>query len=208
MAGGGFVAPRVVQDMPAEQRQAYARFTYAPILWVNVALRNSRALDQAGLNFLSTYLDGFGGLLLNYEKAFGAGASGARDPERPSVIGIGCPRFYMGLPVKEQEKKGRTELMETSFRRYERKVRADLARVLSPWGFDPKNDIDAISMNRWAHHGYVFGYPGFFTGGVAEAARKPHGRIAFAHTDLHRFSLVMGAVEQGCRAAQEILKCI
>jgi spermidine dehydrogenase len=208
MAGGGFIAPRVVWDMPAEQRQAYARFTYAPVLWINVALCNSRALDKAGLSFLSTYLDGFGGLLLNYEKAFSAGVGLERDPERPSVIGVGCPRFYMGLAAKEQEEKGRTELMETSFRSYERQVREDLARVLGPWGFDPKRDIDAISMNRWGHHGYVFGYPGFFTGGAAEAARKLHGRIAFAHTDLHRFSLVMGAVEQGCRATQEILECI
>ncbi len=205
MAGGGFVTPHLACDMPAEQREAYAKFTYAPVLWINVALNNCRALDRAGLNFLSTYLDGFGVLLLNYEKASAAGADVERDPERPAVIGICCPRFYLGLTPKEQEEKGRTELMDTSFRSYERKVREDLARVLGPWGFDLKKDIGAISMNRWGHHGYVFGYPGFFTGDAAETARKPHGRIAFAHTDLHRFSLVMGAVEQGCRAAQEVL---
>ncbi len=201
MACGGFVARRIVADMPAEQRHAYDRFVYAPVLWANVALNNSRALDRAGLNFLSTYLNGFGGLLLRYEKM---GAVGCSDSERPNVIGVGCPRFYPGLTAREQEDRAQLELMETPFVEYEKRIYEDLARVLGPWGFDPKRDIAAMAIHRWAQHSYVFGYPGFFTGGMVERARVPFGRIAFAHTDLHKFSLAMGAVEQGHRAAMEI----
>ena len=97
------------------------------------------------------------------------------------------------------------EMRETSFRDYERKIRAELVRLLGPWGFDPRRDIEAVTINRWGHHGYIFPYPGFFTDGAVEAAKKPHGRIAFAHTDLDRFSHVMGAIGQAYRAVQDIL---
>jgi spermidine dehydrogenase len=200
MACGGFVTRRILADMPSEQREAFEQFIYAPVLWANVALKNSRALDKAQLNLLSTYLDGFGGLLVRYEKI----GQPRGDSERPNVIGVGCPRFYGGLSAREQEQRSQQDLMRTSFQEYEKHLRQDLARTLGPWGFDPEHDIAAIVLHRWAQHSYVFGYPGFFTSGVVERARKPFGRVAFAHTDLHKFSLVMGAVEQGCRAAREV----
>jgi spermidine dehydrogenase len=205
MASGGFVTRQIVADMPEDQRKAYSEFVYAPILWVNVVLNNSRALEKAGLNLLSTYWNGFGGLLLRYEKI---AAPPSPEQDRPAVLGVGCPRFYFGLSAREQEKKAQDELMHTAFREYERRIREDLVRLLGPWGFDPRRDIEAIVMHRWSQHGYVFGYSGFSTNGVVERARRPYGRIAFAHTDLHKFSLVMGAVDQGYRAAQEIAERI
>jgi len=96
-------------------------------------------------------------------------------------------------------------MLSTSFRDYERRVREDLVRLLGPWGFDAKRDIAAVSMSRWGHHGYIFPYPGVFTDGSVEAARKPFGRISFAHTDLDRFSHMVGALRHGQRAAQEIM---
>ena len=199
MACGGFVARRIVADLPESHRDAFDRFVYSPVLWANVALKNSRALDKAALTLLSSYSDGFGGVLLRYENINPHSAS----PERPSVIGVACPRFYPGKDAREQERLARHELVTTPFREYEKSVRQDLVRVLGPWGFDPAQDIAAIVLHRWAHHTYVFGYPGFFTSGIVEKAKQPFGRIAFAHTDLHKFSLVMGAVEQGRRAAEE-----
>lgn len=203
MAGGGFLTRQIVADMPEAQRAAYSQFIYAPILWVNLLLNNSRALEKAGLNLLSTYWEGFGELLLRYEKI---AAPPSPDPDRPAALGVGCPRFYFGISAREQEKRAQAELMSTPFREYERRIREDLARVLGPWGFDPRRDIEAVAMHRWSQHGYVFGYPGFFTSGAADRARQPYGRVAFAHTDLHKFSLVMGAVDQGQRAAQEIVQ--
>jgi spermidine dehydrogenase len=167
-----------------------------------VVLNSSRALDRAGLNFLSTYPDGLGSVLLRFDKMH-AGAE-EQNFDRPAVIGILAPRFYPGLPAREQEVKARAELLETPFRSYESRIREDLARVLGPWGFDAAREIAAITLHRWAHHGYVFGYPGFFSGEAVRIASRLHGRIAFAHTDLHRFSVVLGAIEQGYRAAQEL----
>jgi spermidine dehydrogenase len=203
MAGGGYVTQHVVRNLPAEKFEAYGKFKYVPVLWVNVALNNSRALDESGINFLSTYHDGFGVMLAFYEK--GSVARGGLDPNRPNVIGIGVPKFYLGMSAKGQSLNGRLEMRETSFREYERKVRLELARLLGPWGFDPRRDIEAMSISRWGHHGYIFPYPGFFTDGAVETAKRPFGRIAFAHTDLERFSHMMGAIGQGYRSVQDAL---
>ena len=142
-------------------------------------------------------------MLAFYEK--GSVARGRRNPNRPNVVGIGVPKFYLGMSAKGQSLNGRLEMRETSFREYERKVRLELVRLLGPWGFDPRRDIEAMSISRWGHHGYVFPYPGFFTDGAVETAKRPFGRIAFAHTDLERFSHMMGAIGHGYRAVQDVV---
>ncbi len=204
MAGGGFITQRVVRDLPKEKGEAYRKFKYAPILQINIALNNSRALDKAGVNYISTYHDGFGVVLYYYEKMSAAGWDAKRDPERLNVISLGVPLLYPGLSPQEQAVKGRTEMLATSFQTYERKTREELARLLGPWGFDPKKDIAAIAISRWGHHGYTFPYPGIYTDGAVETAKKPHGRIAFAHTDLERFSHMIGALTQAHRAVQDL----
>jgi spermidine dehydrogenase len=208
MAGGGYITQHVVRDLPAETREAYSRFRYAPVLWINVALDNSRALDKAGLNYISTYHDGLGVMLVRYEQISGAAVKARRNPDRPNVIGIGAPRFSLGLSPQEQAVRGRTEMLRTSFRDYERQVREELVRLLGPWGFDPKKDIQGISISRWGHHGYIFPYAGFYSDGAVEVVKKPHGRIAFAHTELDRFSHMVGAMGQGHRAVQDLLERI
>jgi spermidine dehydrogenase len=204
MAGGGYISQYVVRDLPAEKHEAFTKFRYVPVLWINVALNNSRALDKSGLNFLSTYHDGFGVMVAYYEKS-AANSGPLANSNRPNVIGLGVPRFYLGMSPKGQSLNGRLEMRETSFRDYERKTREELVRLLGPWGFDPKRDIEGISISRWGHHGYIFPYPGFFSDGAVEIAKKPFGRIAFAHTDLERFSHMMGAIGQGYRAVQDVL---
>jgi spermidine dehydrogenase len=116
MAGGGYITQHVVRNLPSEKLEAYSKFRYVPVLWVNVALNNSRALDASGINFLSTYHDGFGVMAAFYEK--GRAAQGRRSPNRPNVIGLGVPKFYLGMNAKGQSLNGRLEMRETSFRDY------------------------------------------------------------------------------------------
>ena len=204
MAGGGYITRHVVRDLPSGNHDAYGKFKYAPILQINVALNNSRALDRAGLNFISSYRDGFGAGLYFYEKMSPAGLDPERDPERPNIIGMAAPMLYPGLSIVEQTSKGRMEMLETSFKTYERKIREELERLLGPSGFDPKRDIAGIAISRWGHHGYIFPYSGIYSDGAVEAARRSYGRIAFAHTDLERFSHMLGAITHGYRAVQDL----
>ena len=94
-----------------------------------------------------------------------------------------------GQPLVDQQTAGRAELLSTSFRDYERRVREQLTEMFAATGFDAKRDVAGIVLNRWGH-AYCSPQPGFFFGKDGQPApreilrRAPFGRIAFANTDL------------------------
>src|SRR5690606_9193821 len=49
MAGGGYVTRRIVPGLAPSQQAALGSFCYAPVVLINVALRNCRAVDQVPL---------------------------------------------------------------------------------------------------------------------------------------------------------------
>jgi spermidine dehydrogenase len=117
---------------------------------------------------------------------------------------------YPGIPTEEQGHRGRGELIISSFREYERRIREQFTEMFSAVGFDAGRDIAGIILNRWGH-AYLSPQPGFFFGtGGKPAPREvlrsaPFGRIAFANTDLagamdHRYSILEArrAVSQLC----------
>ena len=97
--------------------------------------------------------------------------------------------------------------MPPPFDVFEAAICDDLSAILGPFGFDAKKDIAAISVSRWGH-GYLLPDPGFLTSSAREKAAEPLGRIAYAHTDLDGFCHVTGALGQGYRAAEDVLKIL
>ena len=107
------------------------------------------------------------------------------------------------------------ELVTTTFREFERRIRDQLGRILSSGGFDPARDIEAITVNRWPH-GYAYGYDPS-TGEVDFSsdwpkekrtwlrARRPHGRIAIANSDAASNAMTEAAIGEAHRAVEEIL---
>jgi spermidine dehydrogenase len=207
MAGGAFVTQYVVRDLPEDKAAGMRRFIYAPIVWANVALNNAEALDKADPAFLTMLSETRGSLMVTYDKMNEAGWSSMRNSSRPTVLGLSIPYFYPGEASQTQASRGRQEILETPFDVYEKWIRDDLLSVLGPYSFDPSRDIEAISVSRWGH-GYVFPNPGFLTDGARQKAAELYGRIAYAHTDLDGFSHITGAVGQGYRAAQEVVKLL
>jgi spermidine dehydrogenase len=107
---------------------------------------------------------------------------------------------YPGYSTEEQGHRGRGEMMGTSFRDYERRIREQFTEMFAGAGFSAQRDIAAIILNRWGH-AYLSPQPGFFFGRNGQAAPRevlrnaPFGRIAFANTDLagamdHRYSIL------------------
>jgi len=84
--------------------------------------------------------------------------------------------------VRDQNRAGRTELLQTPYSKFERNIREQLGRMLGGAGFDPARDIEGITVNRWAH-GYAFtpfglDLPQWKTGQEPWVlGRKPFGRI-------------------------------
>jgi spermidine dehydrogenase len=101
-------------------------------------------------------------------------------------------------------------LFSTSFETIERSVREQLGSMLSAGGFDPARDIEAITVNRWAH-GYAMGGNVLFGEYDRDdpraphfRARKPFGRIAIANCDAAATGMLQSAVEEAYRAITEL----
>ena len=92
----------------------------------------------------------------------------------------------------------------------EREFRQQLADMFAPAGFDPRRDIAGIILNRWGH-AYVNPQPGFFFGVNGRPAprdvlrNQPHGRIAFANTDLAGASDHRNSIREADRAVKQLV---
>jgi spermidine dehydrogenase len=102
-------------------------------------------------------------------------------------------------------------LLSTQFETFERHVRDQLGRILSPGGFDPARDIQAITVNRWPH-GYAYEYNSLFEPIDRPASerpcvigRQPFGRIHIANSDADGHAYTNIAIDQGHRAISEIV---
>jgi spermidine dehydrogenase len=103
--------------------------------------------------------------------------------------------------MEEQQNRGRAEILSTSFRDYERKIRDQMTAMFSGSGFDAKRDIAGIILNRWGH-AYASPQPGFFFGKDGKPAfrdilrKSAFGGIAFANTDLSGVSSYAPVIEE------------
>ena len=89
-------------------------------------------------------------------------------------------------------------------------MRGQLDQALSGAGFDAERDIQAITVNRWAH-GYSYSpgltwEPDYASEGDKPwvKGRKPFGRIAIANSDADASANTNAAITQGFRAVQEL----
>ena len=205
------VIPLICEELPDAQKEALASAQKAPLLYSTVLLRSGTAFQKVGANSIycpygyHTHVD------LDLPVSIG-GYQCPRTPEEPAVVHMSKAPCKAGLSVRDQNTAGRIELFTTTFETIERKIREQLARMLSPGGFDPARDILAITANRWPH-GYASGYSTLFDkfaleGGEkpCERARKPYGRIAIANSDAGAYAYTDCAIDQAYRAVREITK--
>ena len=200
MAGGSWTSKHIIADLGETQRSAYAQFFRSPCLMANVAVRNWRFLAKLGV----TGCRWFGGDLGNYfelrRMALVGDIPPQMNPDSPTVLTVKILFSYPGLSTEAQGQRGRAELLATSFREYERRIREQFTQMFSSVGFDAQRDIAGIVLNRWGH-AYLSPQPGFFFGSNGKPAPRevlrsaPFGRIAFANTDLagamdHRYSIL------------------
>jgi spermidine dehydrogenase len=199
MAGGSWTTKHIISDLPAAQRNAYAQFYRSPCMMANVALRNWRFLYKMGISGCR-WFEGIG----NYMDVRRMATVGLDDstinPDSPVVLSVKVLYGYPGMPTEDQGHRGRAEMLTTSFREYEQRIREQFMAMFAHAGFDDRRDIAGIVLNRWGH-AYLSPQPGFFFGKNGQPAPRailrdaPFGRIAFANTDLagamdHRYSIL------------------
>ncbi|HUE20888.1 MAG TPA: FAD/NAD(P)-binding protein [Bryobacteraceae bacterium] len=199
MAGGSWTTKHIVKNLPETHRQAYAQFYRAPCLMANVAVRNWRFLYELGISECQ-WFEGIGNYFALRKMATFGPVAPTVSPDSPVVLTLKILFSSPGLPIGEQVTRGRSELLSTSFRAYEQRIREQFSAMFSGTGFDERRDIAGIILNRWGH-AYLSPQPGFFFGKGANPApgevlrNTPFGRIAFANSDLagimdHRASIL------------------
>jgi spermidine dehydrogenase len=209
MAGGCWTTKLVVRDLPASHREAYAQFYRSPCMIANVAVRNWRFLYKLGISS-AQWVEGIGSFTSVHKVPLFGGVPPTIGPDSPTVITLKVLYCYPGQPIEEQGNRGRLELLSTSYRDYEQKIRQQLTDMFSQSGFDARRDIAGIVLNRWGH-AYVNPQPGFFFGKDGKPAPRellraaPFGRIAFANTDLSATPDHKTAVLEAHRAVGQLL---
>ena len=202
--------PYLAPELPQKQKEALAYGVKRPLVITNVAVRNWKAFHQLGLSYISTPTMFFREIALSEAASLGD-LKAPQTPDDPTVLILEHVPTAPGLPIREQHRVGRMQLLQTSYETFERKVRDQLGRVLGAGGFDPAQDIVAITVNRWSH-GYAYSYNSMydplewaFTSTADRpcvTARQPFGLITIANSDAaassHTDAAILTAYEAVC----------
>ncbi|MCH8889932.1 MAG: NAD(P)/FAD-dependent oxidoreductase [Myxococcales bacterium] len=202
--------PHLCPELPASQREALGYAVKSPILYTNVLLRNWQAWKKLGIGGVIAPGSYHITALLDFPIDLGD-YKFSRGPDEPIVCHM--ERFphrpNEGLTNREQFRAGRQELLSTSFETMERSIRTQLAGMLGEGGFDPARDIEAITVNRWAH-GYAYFYNPLFDPEFEEGqephvlGRQPLGRITIANSDAAGQAYLHKAIDEAQRAVNEL----
>ena len=200
--------PYLCPELPDSQKEALLYLVKAPLVYTHVALRNWTAFEKLGVRqFVApgayhTYTT------LDFPVSLGKYEFPKR-PEEPAVLFMLRTPCKPGLPMKEQNRAGRAELLQTPFTKFERNIREQLGLMLGAAGFDPARDIEGITVNRWAH-GYAYTPNSLFDADWKDGqqpwvlGRKPFGRITIANSDAGASAYTDVAIDQAHRAVQEL----
>ncbi len=211
VAAGGWIARRIVRDLPPAYAAAYAKFHHGPILVANVAVRNWRAFAKLGIS-AAHWFDGFGFFVNVRQPMKIDGVPVPLDPARPAMLTmyVGFPQS--GVPIDAQTSAARARLFGTTYADFELQIRRQLQLMLGAAGFNAKRDIAGIVINRWGH-AYIAPQPGFYFGTPGEPApleviRERYGRIAFGHSELSGRQSWGRAAQESRRALKQVLEVI
>ncbi|HEY8539984.1 MAG TPA: NAD(P)-binding protein [Steroidobacteraceae bacterium] len=205
-AGYNMMLRHVMPELSESQHSALAAGVKAPLVYVKIAVRNWRPWVRAGVHEVTNTMGVYARLKLDYPVSLG-NYRFARTPDEPIVLHL----VHVPIPndAKDQReawRAGRRALLETSFAQFESHAFDELRRILGG-SFDPKRDVAAVTVYRWAH-GYAYGFNSLFDEDVdpssASIARQPMGRVAIANSDAAMSAYAHAAIGEAARAVAEL----
>ena len=215
MACYNAIIPRLCPEMPELQKNALKNCIRAPLVYTNVLLKNWKSFVKLGVRRVD--MSGFlhHNVRLDYPISMGD-YKFSSDPSKPVIIHLqSVPGEYGNPSARQQFLAGQRQLLTTPFDEFERSIRDQLTRLLSPGGFDASEDILGITVNRWPH-GYAYGYDPE-SDQVAfdvdswptekrhwKTASKKFGNISIASTDSASNAMSEAAIVEADRAVRDI----
>jgi spermidine dehydrogenase len=201
--------PSLLPEIPDRQKEALAYPVKVPMMYTNVLIRCWTAFEKLGVSRFSAPGMYYPYVSLDPGTTVG-GYQGVTTPEEPVLIHMMANPNKPGLPRKEQNRLGQQELLSNTFDQFELQVRQQLGRMLGGGGFDPAEDIVAITVNRWPY-GYAYTYDTLADPDVPPEerphilGRKRFGRVTIANSDAGAAAFTNQAMDEANRAVQELL---
>jgi spermidine dehydrogenase len=200
--------PYLCPELPHQQKEALSYLVKAPLVYARVAIRNWTYFSKLGIHQIVSPGSYFTYTALDFPVSLGAYKFPSK-PEEPAVLFMLRTPCHPGLPMRDQNRAGRAELLQTPYAKFERNIRDQLERMLASTGFDAPNDVVGITVNRWAH-GYAYTPNSLFEPDWKEGeqpwivGRKPFGRITIANSDAGVSAYTDVAIDQAYRAVGEL----
>lgn len=201
--------PYICSELPDAQKEALSYLVKAPLVYTHVALRSWSSFSKLGIRQIVAPGSYHTYIALDFPVSLGQYRFPSK-PAEPAVLFMLRTPCKPGLPVRDQNRAGRVELLQTPFSQFERNIRDQLTRMLGPAGFDPTTDIAGITVNRWAH-GYAYTPFALETPHWKEGeqpwirGRQRFGRIAIANSDAGANAYTDVAIDQAYRAVHDLI---
>lgn len=207
-AGYGAMLPYICGELSVAQRSAVSQQVRAPLVYVNVVIRNWHAWVRQGVHYVNNPTGFYSQIKLDYPVSLGDYRFPV-SPDQPIVVHlvhVPWPDDSRG-DLRMSWRAARTRLYAMNFAEFEEGVRSELSRILGPGGFDADRDIEAITVNRWGH-GYAFELDPLHDPPEFEISTRLAsavlGRIHFAGTDAAWTAYADRAIDSAARAVGEI----
>ena len=204
--------PHLCPELPETQKTHLRYGSKTPLVYCNVLVRNGASLDRAP----STQCACPGSFFALVSKAppvtLGSydGQNINGDKRLLFMNHVPTPRAESGQSLRDIYRQARHTLYATPFATFEDEIKQQLNAMFGAYGFNAERDIEAITVNRWAH-GYAYEYMDLYDPkwpkGEAphELGRKPMGRISIANSDSEAHAYVHAAIDAAWRAVAEQL---
>jgi spermidine dehydrogenase len=208
LACWNMVIPYMCPELPNVQKEALAYGVKVPLVYTNVQISNWQSFKKLGVSGIRCPGSYFETVTLDFPVSMGS-YKFPDNPDESCLLHLERVPCKPGLPARDQQRAGRMELYTTPFTTFERHIREQLGAMLSPGGFDPARDIQAITVNRWPH-GYAYEYNSLYDPDWPEdqqpcvIGRQPSGRISIANSDAEAFAYTNAAIDQAYRAVKEV----
>jgi len=205
------IIPHLCPELPEAQKENLLYGVKVPLVQTNVLLRSGASVDAAGSGQYLCPGSFHAGCLKSPPVSLG-GYEASRKSDDPLVLWMfhaPAPEKGEGQVARDLYRLGRQRLYTTPFATFEQEIQQQLDAMFGPTGLDAERDIEAITVNRWAH-GYSYGYlqlfdPEWEEGRAPhELGRKRFGRIAIANSDSEASAYVQGAIDAAARAVVEL----
>ena len=209
-AGHAALAQRIVPQMPQTQQDAMRPNVKVPMVYTKVALKNARAFQKLGVYHIYAPNQPYCELWLDYPVKMG-GYTPAQTPDEPIVLH--CVRIATaqdGKTARDKYRAGRQALAAQDENALRGEILTQLRELFALAGENADDIVADLTINRWAH-GYSYERVGLFDSEAAERSttrqmQRAVGNIFMANSDVAWQPYLQHAMEQGLRAAEEVLK--